>query len=507
MKLQIALLLTVAIIGTGSAAKFPNAFSRCKQEDGNCLLEAVTATFRNFHKGVPEIGLVPLDPLRIDKMDIVQGDGPINIVLNFKKVDLSGFREAQIKKINGFTSNPTKMEMNLLVPVASLVGGYRINGKVLILPIQGEGNSNMTMVNCDISLKWTGKLVEKSGQQFYQVDKFKVHFDTSRFYMDFSNLFNGDKALGDNMNVFLNDNWQDILKELKPAISAAFTKIFQAVVSNVFNKVPYNELYLAYPLVSITVSRRLTIMNRLVIFVLLAGLVALGSGIKLPASYSQCKTGDEPCVVQAITNTFHKFQGGVPALGLASLDPLRIDEMDIVQGTGPVNIVLNFKNVDITGFKDVAVKKAKGFTETPNVMEMNLRLPVASLVGSYKIKGKVLILPIQGEGTSNMTMVNCDFLMKWNGALEKRANGKEYYQMNKIKATFDTTRFYMHLTNLFNGDKALGDNMNQFLNDNWEDILKELKPAIIGAFTKIFRAIITNVFENVPYEELFLPNA
>ncbi|XP_040175187.1 uncharacterized protein LOC120908341 [Anopheles arabiensis] len=476
MKLQIALLLTVAIIGTGSAAKFPNAFSRCKQEDGNCLLEAVTATFRNFHKGVPEIGLVPLDPLRIDKMDIVQGDGPINIVLNFKKVDLGGFREAQIKKINGFTSNPTKMEMNLLVPVASLVGGYRINGKVLILPIQGEGNSNMTMVNCDISLKWTGKLVEKSGQQFYQVDKFKVHFDTSRFYMDFSNLFNGDKALGDNMNVFLNDNWQDILKELKPAISAAFTKIFQAVVSNVFNKVPYNELYLFY-----------------------YGLSA--------ASYSQCKTGDEPCVVQAITNTFHKFQGGVPALGLASLDPLRIDEMDIVQGTGPVNIVLNFKNVDITGFKDVAVKKAKGFTETPNVMEMNLRLPVASLVGSYKIKGKVLILPIQGEGTSNMTMVNCDFLMKWNGALEKRANGKEYYQMNKIKATFDTTRFYMHLTNLFNGDKALGDNMNQFLNDNWEDILKELKPAIIGAFTKIFRAIITNVFENVPYEELFLPNA
>ena len=103
--------------------------------------------------------------------------------------------------------------------------------------------------------------------------------------------------------------------------------------------------------------------------------------------------------------------------------------------------------------------------------------------------------------------MNCDFLMKWNGALEKRANGKEYYQMNKIKATFDTTRFYMHLTNLFNGDKALGDNMNQFLNDNWEDILKELKPAIIGAFTKIFRAIITNVFENVPYEELFLPNA
>uniref|UniRef100_A0A182PS73 Uncharacterized protein n=1 Tax=Anopheles epiroticus TaxID=199890 RepID=A0A182PS73_9DIPT len=464
-----------------------NSFSQCKQDDGNCLLEAITVTFRNFYKGVPDIGLVPLDPLRIDKMDIVQGDGPINIVLNFRKVDLNGFREAIVKKASGFTSNPTKMELNILVPVASLVGGYKINGKVLILPIQGEGSSNMTMVNCDISLKWIGKLVDKSGQQFYQVDKFKVHFDTTRFYMDFTNLFNGDKALGDNMNVFLNDNWQDILKELKPAISAAFTKIFQAVWQT---------------LLSLWV-----VMHSLVSLVCLAGLVVLGSGIKLPATYTQCKAGDEPCIVQAITNTFQKFQSGVPALGLASLDPLRIDEMDIVQGTGPVNIVLNFRNVDITGFKDVIVKKAKGLTASPNVMEMNLRLPVASLVGSYKIKGKVLILPIQGAGTSNMTMVNCDFLMKWNGALQKHENGKEYYQMNKIKATFDTTRFYMHLTNLFNGDKALGDNMNQFLNDNWEDILKELKPAIIGAFTKIFRAIITNVFDNVPYDELFLPSA
>ncbi|XP_035782487.1 protein takeout-like [Anopheles albimanus] len=246
-------------------------------------------------------------------------------------------------------------------------------------------------------------------------------------------------------------------------------------------------------------------MNALLVSVLFGVLVSLGQAVKLPSSYKRCNPGDEQCLIAAVTETFQKYRHGLPELGLASLDPLRIEEMDIVQGEGPVNIVLNFKNVDITGFSDVIVKKAKGITANPNVMEMNLVIPMASLVGSYKIKGKVLILPIQGEGTSNMTMANCDFLMKWNGGLQKRADGKEYYQMNKIKATFDTTRFYMQLSNLFNGDKLLGDNMNQFLNDNWQDILKELKPSIIGAFTKIFRAIITNVFENVPYTDLFLP--
>ncbi|ETN58944.1 takeout [Anopheles darlingi] len=246
-------------------------------------------------------------------------------------------------------------------------------------------------------------------------------------------------------------------------------------------------------------------MNAILLSVLFGALVSLGQAVKLPSSYKRCNPGDEECIITAVAETFQKYKHGLPELGLASLDPLRIDEMDIVQGDGPVNIVLNFKNVDITGFSEVIVKKVKGITANPNVMEMNLLIPLASLVGNYKINGKVLILPIQGEGISNMTMANCDFLMKWNGALQKRADGKEYYQMNKIKATFDTSRFYMQLSNLFNGDKLLGDNMNQFLNDNWQDILKELKPAIIGAFTKIFRAIITNVFENVPYTDLFLP--
>ncbi|XP_058060766.1 protein takeout-like [Anopheles bellator] len=234
-------------------------------------------------------------------------------------------------------------------------------------------------------------------------------------------------------------------------------------------------------------------------------LVSLGNAVKLPSAFTRCNPADEQCIIQAISNTFQKYTTGLPQLGLASLDPLRIDEMDIVQGEGPVNIELNFKNVDIIGFKDVIVKKAKGFTANPNVMEINLEVPLASLVGDYKIKGKVLILPIQGEGVSNLTMANCNFVMKWNGALQKRSDGKEYYQMNKIKATLDTTRFYTELTNLFNGDKALGENMNMFLNENWQDILKELKPAIISSFAKVFRAIITNVFDNVPYNELFLP--
>lgn len=61
----------------------------------------------------------------------------------------------------------------------------------------------------------------------------------------------------------------------------------------------------------------------------------------------------------------------------------------------------------------------------------------------------------------------------------------------------------MHFSNLFNGNKELGDNMNLFLNENWSDIFMEVKLSIEKAFVKVVKDYINNVFENIPYNSLF----
>lgn len=63
---------------------------------------------------------------------------------------------------------------------------------------------------------------------------------------------------------------------------------------------------------------------------------------------------------------------------------------------------------------------------------------------------------------------------------------------------------YLYLENLFGGNKALGDNMNMFLNENWQIILQELKPAVKTTLTQIIGGIINNVFDKLAYDELFL---
>lgn len=61
---------------------------------------------------------------------------------------------------------------------------------------------------------------------------------------------------------------------------------------------------------------------------------------------------------------------------------------------------------------------------------------------------------------------------------------------------------YLYLENLFN-NKALSDNMNSFLNENWQIILAELKPSVRDTLSTIVSGIISSVFDKLPYEDLF----
>lgn len=94
--------------------------------------------------------------------------------------------------------------------------------------------------------------------------------------------------------------------------------------------------------------------------------------------------------------------------------------------------------------------------------------------------------------------------MKFRPNVLEKGDGKKYIQIpsNKFKMVFDTTRLYLNLENLFN-NKALSDNMNNFLNENWQIILTELKPSVRDTLAQILTGMINSVFESLSYEELF----
>uniref|UniRef100_A0A336LPE9 CSON015406 protein n=1 Tax=Culicoides sonorensis TaxID=179676 RepID=A0A336LPE9_CULSO len=429
-----------------NCAKFPTEIvEQCPYSDSTCLARTINSILPNHFNGIRKLNLVPFDPLKIEKMDIVQGgNSPVNIVLNFKDVDFLGLSGAQVKTVKGFEPDfkNKKVEIRVTIPIASLLGNYKINGRVLVLPIQGEGRSNLTLTNADIGLKFLPKSVMKGDKEYMQVDKIKlVVLNLDRLNIFLGNLFNGDKLLGDNMNEFLNENWKDIWNELKA-----------------------------------------------------------------PNIVQQCTHGDNSCVMQAVNYVIKNYPAGVKKLGLVSLDPLKIDKMDIEQGeNSPVNIVLNFKNIDLLGLSQTVVSSLTGFEKNLNRKKIELRglIPMINFVGNYKIQGRILVLPITGDGKSNITLSNTNFILK---LLPKSIikGGKEYMQVDKLKLKLSTKRVFTFFSNLFNGDEALGENMNTFMNDNWKQIWPELQPIVEDSIAYILKDLMNNIFTNIPYNDLFI---
>lgn len=102
-------------------------------------------------------------------------------------------------------------------------------------------------VDPDFFVRFNGKAVTKNGKTYLKAENLKLAFSISRMTFDLSNLYKGDKVLGANTNLFLNQNWLEVFTEIKKSVFSAFAQITENVVNNVFAKVPYDELFYQGP--------------------------------------------------------------------------------------------------------------------------------------------------------------------------------------------------------------------------------------------------------------------
>uniref|UniRef100_D3TQK8 Takeout n=1 Tax=Glossina morsitans morsitans TaxID=37546 RepID=D3TQK8_GLOMM len=237
--------LLIGLLCASLKAEFPNDPKPCNYGDTECI-KKITSYYLSKKEGDNSINLSQVDPLIPNKIHINQGtDSPVNIDIVLTNNKIYGTSNAVVTKVTGFGKDLTKKHsITIQVPGAvSLLGDYVLSGKVLILPIQGEGKSNLTLVNTVFSIDFVGMADEKDGEVYMKLKNFHLHVDPQSFIFHFDNLFNGDKALGDNMNKFLNENWKEIFNELRASIEKEFGAVVDKVISQVYTKYPYAKYF------------------------------------------------------------------------------------------------------------------------------------------------------------------------------------------------------------------------------------------------------------------------
>lgn len=238
----------------------------------------------------------------------------------------------------------------------------------------------------------------------------------------------------------------------------------------------------------------------------LAALPGTSAALKMPSYITACKKNDpnlNECVVKAGRAAIPHFINGDRKYKIPNLNPLTVYDFRVSQGTRSVGLKIHMKEAQVYGLADFEFQSAKVDLKRKHI-EWNVFGKNVEIGGIYNVTGNVLILPIVGTGPANITLKNCKFNYTFDFDLYKQSDGREYMKVVDANLSFDTTRVYVRLENLFNGDKLLGENMNRFINENWREVTQEIGPTIADAVAEVFKTILTNISDLVPWELVYV---
>lgn len=162
----------------------------------------------------------------------------------YTDVKMYGF-SSSIDKVEGFDRNLKSAKISGRASQIFMTGNYEIKGQLLLLPIQGKGQFNMTVYGVDAYGKYKFGIFKKNNKEILQATKVLFNMDEpKKVSVYFDNLFGGNKLLGESMNQFLNENWREIFNEFKVALNPKFGELCLNLMNSVFGNFDYHELFI-----------------------------------------------------------------------------------------------------------------------------------------------------------------------------------------------------------------------------------------------------------------------
>ncbi|GLG99824.1 Putative hemolymph juvenile hormone binding protein [Gryllus bimaculatus] len=132
-------------------------------------------------------------------------------------------------------------------------------------------------------------------------------------------------------------------------------------------------------------------------------------------------------------------------------------------------------------------------------------LPKVHILAKYNITGRILLLPIVGKGNVVMNLTNVEIVYQYKWNLKRLEDGEVYYVPEPgARLDMDAQGMTILLDNLFNGDKALLDTTNKFLNDEWREVFDSLQPSFASAISEVITSILNGIFTRVRQQDAWL---
>ncbi|XP_045763198.1 circadian clock-controlled protein daywake-like [Maniola jurtina] len=209
----------------------------------------------------------------------------------------------------------------------------------------------------------------------------------------------------------------------------------------------------------------------------------------LPEYIHPCTLADEEfekCVRKQIVESLPHFANGIPEMSVPSIDPVDLNDI-IIDGSG---LKLKFSDAKMHGLSKLKLADFKiqlGVDNESFILAVKGNL---SLTAQYNADGRILILPLKGEGDALIDCRNIE--VNISSLLEhvKGKDGKEHLKLLTPNYEYEIESTTFDLKNLFNGNKQLAETTLKFANENWRQLMDDLAPPAVKQIVKtIVKAI------------------
>ncbi|XP_069681807.1 protein takeout-like isoform X2 [Periplaneta americana] len=193
--MRLILLAVTLCLAHGKIIQLPSYFKVCARSDPNfneCALKNGREIIPHLVKGEKTFNLPPLDPFEVKVMNLSEGQGEGQLNLTMRDVKLHGLRHAYLQNYSTDFDKGHK-SMLLTVPQLKVLATYNASGHILLVPIRGTGNINIT--------------------------------------------------LGNQMNKLLDENWKEVFDEITPHIAGSFIEMFRGLANGFAKSIPYDLLF------------------------------------------------------------------------------------------------------------------------------------------------------------------------------------------------------------------------------------------------------------------------
>ncbi|PNF31882.1 hypothetical protein B7P43_G07898 [Cryptotermes secundus] len=224
----------------------------------------------------------------------------------------------------------------------------------------------------------------------------------------------------------------------------------------------------------------------------------------LPPYIKPCARSDpkfNDCTLQHGNEAIPYIVKGDSSYDITNVDPMAIKVIDVKNGPKQAGLHLTLRDVKLHGLRTAVLLKSD-FNFKKRHFSHDFSIPLLKLLGKYTISGRLLLLPIHGNGDINVTMVNNIVTYSYDWVLEQKGEYKHLLLKDPV-AVIKPSKAYIHLSNLFDGDRFMGERLNEIINDNWQDLFRDMAPKIAHEIAVVISSIVNNIAKDVPYDVIF----